>query len=722
MHQFIHVLSLSLLIFSGTSFAECKILPEEDRTNACISNNQKSEFPSIDADYFLPVEDNLLKIGGDVCISLNDQTVSTQELFYDDNAQTVRIDTPLILSDSQQIVEAESALLNLEKETALISEASYQLYQSKANGKAETLTTDNKNSQLTGLTYTTCPVDDQQWFIKAESADLDQESQIGIFRKMSLNFKGVPILYLPYAKLPLNNQRKTGFLIPDVGNSSNNGAEIAIPYYINVAENMDVTITPRYFSKRGSMLGIEYRYLGNGYKGELLSDYLPSDRKEDKNRRFLEYRHIQNFNTNWSLNSHITNVSDNKYFEDFGNSVNDTAQSYLYSYININGFGDNWRFSGSINDYQILTDSIALNRQPYQALPKLDYSWFNNNYTSSLNYGIDSNWSNLYREDSITTSRFELVPYIEKTFQNSYSRFTPRMSYRHTSWKYSDTEFSDIENLKKSRTLPIASLDYTLTFEKQFENGSFSSLEPRLYYLRVPYEDQRNIPLFDTHELTFGSGLLYQTNAFSGADRQSDANQLSIGATQRHFDENGVEKWNVTIGQINYFDDRRVQLDDSIETRSTSPIITEVNYFYRNWKATMSVHWDTDIDKSERALLKFQRKGKNNSLFNFAYRFRRGKIEQLDSSVVLPIGTNNRLIARWNYSIDERKTIEAIAGFEHRNCCWATRLVARRYVTNEEGDVNNGIFFELQFDGLGSLGRNPRRLLKQSILGYSEEF
>jgi len=314
------------------------------------------------------------------------------------------------------------------------------------------------------------------------------------------------------------------------------------------------------------------------------------------------------------------------------------------------------------------------------------------------------------------------MPYIENTYQNSYSRFTPKLAFRYTNWNYSETQYSEIVELKETRSMPIASLDYTLSFEKQFENGSLNTLEPRFYYLNVPYKDQQNIPLFDTHELTFGSGLLYQTNAFSGADRQSDANQLSIGVTQRHFDDKGVEKWNFTVGQINYFEDRRVQLDDSIETRSTSPIITEVNYFYQNWKASMSVHWDTEIEKSERALLKFQHKGQNNSLFNFAYRFRRGKIEQLDSSVVLPVGLKNRLIARWNYSIDERKTIEAIAGYEYKNCCWATRLVARRYVTNEEGDVNNGIFFELQLDGLGSLGRNPRRLLKQSILGYSEEF
>ncbi len=716
-----YLLVFNMLLFSGLASSACKAIAEENN-NACINNNLKSEYPTIDAEYYLPVEEGVLKIGGDVCINMGDQNISTQELFYNDEKQMVEIKTPLIFSDGKQMIKAQSAKINLDKETAVISDASYQLNKSNANGKADLLSTNNFVSQLNGLTYSTCPVDDQQWYIKAQSADLNQETQTGVFRKMTLNFKGVPILYLPYAKLPLNDQRETGFLIPEIGNSSNNGVEVSIPYYINIAENMDATLTPSYFSERGAMLGIDYRYLGESYKGELITNFLPSDKKDNNNRRFLEFNHRHKFNSHWSLNSHITNVSDGNYFEDFGNSVNETSQAYLYSYLNINGFSNNWLFKANINDYQILSDSITLNTQPYQALPKIEYSWFNNDYTSSLNYGIDSSWSNLYREDSITTSRLEVIPYIEKTFQNSYSRLTPKLAYRYTNWNYSDTEFSTIKDLRESRSLPIVSLDYTLSFEKQFEDGSLNTLEPRFYYLNVPYQEQQNVPLFDTHELTFGSGLLYQSSAFSGADRQSDANQLSVGLTQRHFDDGGLEKWNLTIGQINYFEDRRVQLDDSVETRNSSPIITELNYFHRNWKATMSVHWDTEIDKSERALLKIQHKGKNNSLFNFAYRFRRGKIEQLDSSVVLPIGTNNRIIARWNYSIDERKTIEAIAGFEHKNCCWATRLVARRYVINEEGDVNNGIFFELQFDGLGSLGRNPRRLLKQSILGYSEEF
>ena len=711
------------LSLSTLAMSQCVIEDSvESQTQQACLNMEKSDLNSIDAMNFLPVNDGYLRVSGDVCIGMGEQRISTKELLYHDEKKQVKVESPLIYWDNKQTINAQNAQIDIKNNKAQMSEVTYLLSDSKANGKAKQLTADKKVSHLTALTYSTCPQNNQQWYISAKTADLDSDKQVGTFRHMTLKFKGVPLLYLPYAKMPLSNQRQSGFLIPEIANSSTNGFEFALPYYINIAENMDATLTPRYLSKRGFMLASEFRYLGESYKGTLYADYLPSDSIDRIDRGFVEYKHQQNFSPQWSMNTRLNHVSDRQYFEDFGNNIYATSQAFLYSFLNINGNGDNWLFRGQLNDYQIINDNISLTSQPYQRLPSLEYSWFNNDLTSTLNYGMDSAWVSFFREKSINTTRFDMAPYIEKTFQNNYSRLTPRLAYRYTNWNYTNTENSTISNLESKRSLPIASLDYRINFEKQFDDGSFSSIEPRLFYLYAPFRDQQNIPLFDTRELTFGTGLLYQPNAFSGADRQSDANQLSVGISQRHFDVAGNEQWNLTFGQIAYFEDRQVQLDNTIETRRTSPIITEFNYFYRNWKASMSVHWDTQIDKAERALVKFQRKGKNNSLFNFAYRFRQGKIEQLDSSVVIPIGVNNRFIARWNYSIDASKTIEAIAGFEHKNCCWATRIVARRYVINELGDVNNGIFFELQLNGLGAIGRNPRRLLKQSILGYSEEF
>ncbi len=710
------LLSITLL----SSLLATQSLLANSQEEACVKSPDK-ELIFIDAQSFIPQDNKTLKIGGNVCISTSEQSISTQELIYDNNSQKITIDNKLKYQDKTQKIYAQSAKINLANNRAELSNVTYQFQASNANGAAKLLTTQESTSHLDDLSYSTCPIDNQQWYIKAQSADLDEESETGTFRKMTLRFKGIPILYLPYAKMPLTNKRQSGLLVPEISNSSTNGLDIALPYYFNITENMDATITPRYLSKRGVMIGTQFRYLGKSFNGEINAEYLPNDRLDKVDRGLVDYKHKQRLSSQWFLNARLRHVSDNQYFEDFGNNVNTTAQAFVYSYLTINGYGDHWNFNGKLNDYQIISDTIGLVSQPYQTLPKLSYNYFIDN-NSLLRYGFNSQWVNFYKEKSITATRLDLMPYIEKSFQNNYSSLTPRLAYRTTNWDYSNTEFSTQSNLTSSRSLPIASLDYTLNFEKSFDDGSFSTIEPHLYYLYAPYRNQQDIPLFDSRNLTFGNSLLFLPNAFSGADRQSDANQLSVAISQRHFDNQGKESWNFTLGQIAYFNDRKVQTDNTIETRSTSPIITEFNYFYRNWKATMSVHWDTQVNKSERALFKIQHKGNNNSLFNFAYRFRQGKIEQLDTSVVLPIGKNKRFISRWNYSLDANKTIEAIAGFEFKNCCWAARIIGRRHIFNEDGDSTNGIYFELQLDGLGAIGRNPRRLLKQSILGYSEEF
>ncbi len=592
--------------------AQCKI--EKNQTvNSVCHDGTGSLATTIDALNFTTIESGLLRVGGDVCISMGNQSISADEVFYNDVSQLVSIKTPLRYADDGQIIDAQSAEIDLDKNLAEMTDIAYFIKASEANGSAQSFSTDKTNSFLTQLTYSTCPKSDQQWYISAESAELDQAQQVGTFRNMTLRFKGVPLLYFPYAKLPLNDQRQTGLLIPEISNNSRTGFDYAQPYYINIAENMDATLIPRYMSRRGAMLGAEFRYMGKTYAGEVYGDYLASDKELDRDRGFIEYKHQQRFANNWSINTRLTNLSDDQYFEDFGNNLNATSQAFLQSFFNINGFGDNWLLKGKFNDFQIISETIGANRQPYQTLPSVEYSWFNSSLSSTLNYGVDASWANFYREDSVTANRIDVMPYVETTIQNSYSRLTPRLAYRSTYWDYDDEQLSNITSLEDSRHLPIVSLDYSINFEKNFNNGGYGIIEPRLFYVYAPFRDQSNIALFDTTNLTFGSALLYQTNAFSGADRQSDANQFSLGVTHRIFEPNGAEKWNFTVGQIVYLEDREVQLNDSVETRNTSPLITEFNYFYRNWKASMSLHWDNDIDKFERALLKFQRKGKNNS-------------------------------------------------------------------------------------------------------------
>ncbi|MGJ8662574.1 MAG: LPS-assembly protein LptD, partial [Marinicella sp.] len=573
------------------------------------------------------------------------------------------------------------------------------------------------NSVLTRLTFSTCSPQQRDWEITAKSAQLDHEEGVGTFKGVSLRFKDVPIFYLPWAKLPLNNDRRTGILMPGISYSDNTGLDLSLPYYINIAPQMDATLTPRFLQEHGLLLGAEFRYLSANSRGTFDGTYLPNDDRRNRDRGLIEYKHQTRFGQGWLFNSDLNHVTDSQYYEDFSSSSYITSTPYLRSAINVSGNGLNWRFFAGINDYQVLSQNITSANEPYQTLPELNFDWFKYNYQQKFSYGINTELINFYREDSVGAWRSDVTPWVEKQWSNAWGYIKPKLQYRSTHYQFEDNR----ENL--SRNLPIGSLDLGLSFEKSTESGGFKTLDPRLFYVYAPERVQNDIPIFDSRELTFGSSLLFQTNRFSGADRQSDMNQVAAALTHRSFAGSGREQWNFTVGQIKYFDDQMVQINNQAENLTKSPLVIEYNHFLnRYWSAGLSIHYEQSESEVERGLFRVQRKTPNNSVFNFAYRFRRNQLEQFDTSFVIPIKDQHRLIARWNYSTRFDKTIEALFGYERKNCCWAFRLMARHYLTDENGQSNNGIYAEIQLNGLGSLGRNPRRILKQTISGYQEAF
>ncbi len=696
---------------------ECAVQPEPPAIECKVP--QADGKLHLDAFRIKRVDDQTLKLTGDVCVQQGKKIIAAQSLQLNRSTGEAEIQTPLRYSDDKQTIKARRATLYLQQDKANLTDITFHILNSNVNGSAEQLQQSEQASVLENISYTTCPSDHKSWEIRAHRAELDLEKQEGTFHHLTLHFKNTPIVYLPWARLPLNDQRRSGFLVPGVGYSSVTGWDISIPYYFNLAPNRDLALTPRYIQQNGAMLESGFRYLGESYRGTLEVDYLPNDKVRDIDRYFLNLTHRKSINDDWWFNGRYQRVSDPRYFEDFSDNVYTASRPYLHSYLQLKGTGEHWLFRAQIDDYQLLTSTIRPDQKPYQRLPVLNYWWQNHRLLQGLHYGLKAQAANFYREDSVTGWRLDFRPYVEKRWQKAWGWLAPRLDYRLTEYDLKHAEGND----RPGRSLPIFSLDSGLRLEKNLPDGSFKTLEPRLFYVFAPYRKQEDIPLFDTHDLTFGSALLFQTNRFSGADRQMDANQVSVALTHRAFDAVGRERWNATMGQIVYFDQQRVQLNGQPQNRSVSPLIAEFNYRPDSpWNGTVSLHWDPETSETERALVRLQRRGTAGSLLNFAYRYRQGKIEQVDSSVVYPVSRQNRLIARWNYSLDANTIIEALAGIEHRSCCWAFRLVARRFVYNEAGDAKNGIYAEIQFNGLGSLGRNPRRLLKQSIPGYSEEY
>ena len=72
-------------------------------------------------------------------------------------------------------------------------------------------------------------------------------------------------LYSPYLQLPVGDKRRSGFLIPNAKYTTTNYFEFYLPYYWNIAPNMDATITPHYMHRRGNIMWEnEFRYLSPG--------------------------------------------------------------------------------------------------------------------------------------------------------------------------------------------------------------------------------------------------------------------------------------------------------------------------------------------------------------------------------------------------------------------------------------------------------------------------
>ena len=339
-------------------------------------------------------------------------------------------------------------------------------------------------------------------------------------------------------------------------------------------------------------------------------------------------------------------------------------------------------------------------------------------------------------------TRFDLTPWVEFPFERAAGYVRPRLAWRHTGYSLSHDWLSDLDdcplfdcgfapppffpNRSPSRSTAITSVDAALNFERStslFGDAMLQTLQPRLYYLRVPYENQDDLPVFDSRELTFGFDQLFRTNRFSGADRQADANQLTVALSSRWLAQaDGRERLALHIGQIRYFDDLRVQLPfQPVDRRSGSAYVAGADlHLGDRWSIGLAQQWDPEIDSTLLSGAQLSYRGDRGALANVAYRYRRGVLEQVDGSFVLPMGAAWRWVGRWNYSLLDESTLEAFGGIEWQGCCVAWRVLGRHYVRNREGDTSNALFVELELKGLGSLGRSTEDFLQRAILGYTD--
>jgi LPS-assembly protein len=663
-----------------------------------------------------------LDLFGDVEFRYGDRSISAEGATYDRESGRAEIKGAVSYQDPDVTVYGEDAEVDTTIEEIYFVNAGFDLPRRPARGSADSVRITNDNVlELSGMTFTTCPIGEEDWTLFADSVALDIDEGFGTGRGVKLEFKGVPILYAPYLSFPLDERRKSGFLTPEFANRDRAGLDISIPYYLNLAPNYDLTLEPRYMALRGLQLNTEFRYMSQRSAGQLDLDYLYDDREANIARHAFTFRHQSDFAERWRMLANLENISDDAYFEDLGNSQSLASQTHLNRYVDFAYRSQYVSMLMRLQGYQTIDMTIPDEDRPYERVPQMQLQgrWAGN----VLTFESTNELVLFERNVGVTGWRLDAIEEAGLSLERPGMFLKPAVAVRHTEYWLNDTAPGADDRL--SRTLPIASLDAGLIFERDSGSSSrIQTLEPRMLYVRVPFEDQSALPIFDTIAPDFNLVQLFRKYQYVGADRVADSDQVSLGMTTRFIDrDTGQQVFAATVGQTRYLSEQGVSLPGVLpNTADASDYIAEVSANVADaWRMRMDYQWNTDTNDRSRAEMSVQyAPAGGDRLAGFSYRYREGLLEQGDLSLVWPLGQKWRVIGRYSFSFLDDEPLDRFLGWEYEACCWRIRVIGRNYISRRNGESDSSISIQLQLKGFSDAGDPPEMLLDRGILGYQK--
>jgi LPS-assembly protein len=729
-------LSITLLsAHAGAQIPDGLRLKLEKQLRMAPTRPERDGAKFLEADRMQGEQDHDVTATGNVVLRQRGATIRADRVDYHAEEQTAIATGGVSLERSGDTATGPRLEYHLDTDTGEMQSpvfffAKKEDRRSASRGQASRalLESDQKN-RLYHAEYTSCPVPRDDWFIRVRELEIDTGRNVGLAYNTTVFFLGVPILYSPYMSFPLDNKRKSGFLSPTFGTSGKSGFEVGLPYYWNIAEDYDATITPKLLSKRGVQAIGEFRYLERNFTGQLDTEFLPHDRVAGTDRYFLGFRHAQQLGHGWSAMLNGQKVSDDDYFRDLSTKIAATSQVSLPRDAILAYNNEIWSVSARALGYQTLQDPLGAPIPiPYAILPQLLAIGSSQN-VAGFDWQFAGELSNFRHPTLVTGQRFILYPSIEYPMRRSYGFIVPKVGYHFTRYNL-EANTTGVDSA--SRGMPITSLDAGLYFDRSTTWGGRAfeqTLEPRLFYLNVPFRDQSNLPNFTTAESDFNFRRFFTENRFVGGDRIGDANQLTLALASRLIESStGLERFSGGLGQVYYFKPPLVTLGGPPEGRRSSDVLA-----FASSQMSPSVSLDTawqytpNLARSERFAVGGRYSPQPGSIVNAAYRYVRDTsgstdptatgIRQVDLSAQWPITRNLSGLARWNWSTQDRKLVEGLVGFEYNAGCWQVRAVAHRFITSAQ-QYSTSFQIQLELSGLSRIGISPLETIKQNISGY----
>jgi LPS-assembly protein len=693
-------------------------------------------------------------IEGDAQLRRGDTVIRADRLEYYQPDDLAKARGNVRINRAGNIFEGPLLELKVEAFEGFFNEPRYRFLRNDAYGEADRVDfIDDKRAIIRNATYTTCqrkpgPSWMPDWILRAASLRIDNEEETGQASGASLSFMGVPILPVPALSFPLSERRKSGLLPPTVGIDSLNGAELTLPYYWNIAPNRDATFYPTLMSKRGVDLGGEFRYLESDYNGQVRANFMPDDRLRLRDRWGYALKHEGVVGARlptgpMGLSLNLNRVSDDNYWRDFSRTTASLTQRLLANDgVLVWPHGDLTVTARALK-WQTLQDVNAPIVPPYDRLPQVVARYTRGNLPAGLEAYVEADYTKFEADRALlgqpNSQRAFTLARVSRPWQAPGWFLIPKLQLHATQYQFDAALVNGARSA--SRTVPTFSVDSGLVFERDasyFGRSFRQTLEPRAFYVYTPFRDQSLLPNYDSGANDFNFATIYTENAFGGNDRISDNNLLTLGATTRLLDpDTGAEAARFGVAQRLRFKDQLVTLPGQapVSERLSDVLFGATINWTPRWSLDSTVQYNPKTRRSIRSTIGGRYSPGNYRVISAAYRLQRGSSEQLDIGWQWPIndlwGDKGQNLGpgrgegegRWysvgrlNFSLQDKRLVDALVGLEYDAGCWLGRIVFER-LQSSTSTSNKRVLFQLEFVGFTRLGSNALQALKENIPRY----
>ena len=728
----------------------------------------------VEADKVRARPDLDLVLDGRVVLRKPGMVVRADRLEYDQTREHLSAQGHVQVNRGGNRFEGPSAELQLDSFQGHFEAPRYRLAQG-GHGDAQRIEfMDENRMAAVQARYTTCratpgPEWLPEWFVQASRIRTDTVEGMGVAENAQLHFLGLSSPTLPDLRFPLETNRASGLLAPVVSIDTVSGLDLMQPWYWDIAPNRDATLVARAMSKRGLGLEGEFRYLEKDYNGQVRLNWLPQDQLRNEPRWGLMTEHNGSIDTGLQAvgrlgaSLSINRVSDNLYWRDFPRSYLGATgttgapvaltQRVLPATGALSWSRDGLSMVGLVQRWQTQQDVSAPITPPYDRAPQLTlrYGQWND---GGLDWSVvgettrfEADYSRIANAVARNGTRSYTQAQISRPWVAPWGFITPKLQLHATRYDMQSPLADGRSSV--NRVLPSFSLDSGLVFEREASwlgRSLVQTLEPRLFYARTTYQDQSALPLYDTGLIDFNLSTIYNSSPYVGQDRIVDNNLVTFGFNSRFFDSHsGAELLRLGLAQRLRLADQRVSINPNpaLDGKGLSDLLLGAG---TRWNDQLSLDGAVQLNSQTHEVRRSTLQARYNPgpyrLLNLAYRQNRlanTPSELVDVGWQWPLSdlrwgtraddsqvrsTGQGLgperwygVGRMNYSVQDRRMVDALIGFEYDAGCWLGRVAFER-LQSTVSSTTTRLMFQIELVGFGRVGVSPLESLKRNIPRY----